>query len=291
MQTAIKRFSEQGYFKTSVQEIADDCHISKGALYKYFDSKESLLIQAFEYNHNKIFENAMAIEFDTSETPKSVLVKKLAVEIDGMIENKDFMTMLFRTFPPGESEKLKPVMERIKYSMADWHKDCLLEAYGESVQPHIWDLVVILQGILKEYLFLLMNERKPISIESLIHFLIERMDAIVLDMTHSQPLLTRKMMSDYEQFNDQDDSRSRISSLTELITQLKTTIQSISCREDEREELTATTTLLEKEMNDDEPRRFLIQALLNYLNQWEPLQQWVKRIRMSNELEEDRTHE
>ena len=43
-----RMFSEQGYYKTKMTDIAESMNVSKGALYQYFDSKESLLIEVLE---------------------------------------------------------------------------------------------------------------------------------------------------------------------------------------------------------------------------------------------------
>lgn len=40
IESAIKLFAENGFTNTSIQEIVNDCGISKGAFYNYFPSKE-----------------------------------------------------------------------------------------------------------------------------------------------------------------------------------------------------------------------------------------------------------
>ena len=43
IETALLRFSEDGYKSTSMQSIAKEANVSKGNLYNYFESKEALL--------------------------------------------------------------------------------------------------------------------------------------------------------------------------------------------------------------------------------------------------------
>lgn len=40
---AARLFSEQGYMRSSIADLADACKLSRGALYHYFDSKEAIL--------------------------------------------------------------------------------------------------------------------------------------------------------------------------------------------------------------------------------------------------------
>ncbi len=46
LEAAIKRFEYFGYKKTTVDEIAEDAEISKGAVYLHFKSKEEILLEA-----------------------------------------------------------------------------------------------------------------------------------------------------------------------------------------------------------------------------------------------------
>ena len=45
---AVNLFATKGYHTTSVQEIAERCHIAKGSFYNYFKSKEELLLSCFK---------------------------------------------------------------------------------------------------------------------------------------------------------------------------------------------------------------------------------------------------
>lgn len=60
METALKLFANQGYSKTSISQIAREADISKGLMYNYFDSKESLL---------KSILNELADEFSKNIDP------------------------------------------------------------------------------------------------------------------------------------------------------------------------------------------------------------------------------
>lgn len=48
------KFIKHGFFKTSMDEIARGMEISKKTLYKYFDSKSSLVSEVSDYINNKI---------------------------------------------------------------------------------------------------------------------------------------------------------------------------------------------------------------------------------------------
>ncbi|MFX1254321.1 MAG: TetR/AcrR family transcriptional regulator [Promethearchaeota archaeon] len=46
---ALKVFSEKGYYRTKMKDIADNLGVSKAAIYQYFKTKEELLIATFDY--------------------------------------------------------------------------------------------------------------------------------------------------------------------------------------------------------------------------------------------------
>jgi AcrR family transcriptional regulator len=51
MQTALEIFSKNGYRGTTMDDIAKELGVSKGALYSYFKSKDDILKEIFQSNH------------------------------------------------------------------------------------------------------------------------------------------------------------------------------------------------------------------------------------------------
>src|SRR5699024_10166170 len=120
-------------------------------LYHFFDSKEELLIQVIESNHKKMLQSAANVNFDPSLSAKEKLIQKIVAQADGFRGNKDFMIMLLRALPPHDNPEIASLMKRIKINMTNWYKDCLLEAYGESVEAYIWDFTIMFRGMFREY--------------------------------------------------------------------------------------------------------------------------------------------
>ena len=50
---ALKMFSERGYYRTRMTDIASDMGVSKGAIYEYFESKDQLFIEAIKHHGEK----------------------------------------------------------------------------------------------------------------------------------------------------------------------------------------------------------------------------------------------
>ena len=50
IEQALRSFSERGYYRTRMADIAGDLGGSKGAIYQYFESKEQLFIEAMKHH-------------------------------------------------------------------------------------------------------------------------------------------------------------------------------------------------------------------------------------------------
>ncbi len=52
LQTAISEFATKGYNATSINHIAEKAEVSVGGLYRYFDSKDALLMTVLDYGYS-----------------------------------------------------------------------------------------------------------------------------------------------------------------------------------------------------------------------------------------------
>lgn len=274
--SAMKFFSDKGYYLTSVQEIAKDCGISKGSLYKYFQSKEELYIEVFEFFQNKMFEKVMNIQFEDSLTKKEQLEQQIYVEMEDFFEKKDFIIMQFKELPHQENEQLMPLFHRTRVRMMNWRRQTLSNAYGEQIDKYIWDLAVIFQGILKEFLLLMLNEDKYVSLKDLSKSIVKRMDAIVESYgEEEESLLTDSDMSEY-QSSKNDSNHEEKQHL--IIDKMEAYIATINTNGWYQKELTSTLALLTEELNKKDSKLFLIHALLAYLEKESGLKGYVFQL-------------
>ena len=55
LDAALRIFAERGYANTRLEDIAAAVGVTKGTIYHYFETKEDLLRQAIEHNHERVF--------------------------------------------------------------------------------------------------------------------------------------------------------------------------------------------------------------------------------------------
>ncbi len=104
-------FSQFGFGKTSVQDITDATGISKGSFYRFFNSKEELLLDIFEEQEkfrNSLIQEIMEKKLDAETAIKQLFVKSL----HNIEQNKIFQTVYAEKLLEKMVRKVTP--ERIK---------------------------------------------------------------------------------------------------------------------------------------------------------------------------------
>lgn len=81
LNAAIKVFSEKGYEKTSITDIAKSIDIAQGLCYRYFSSKEELFDAALEEYSDILIGNMMK-EFTGQEQNLSEVINKIATSYE-----------------------------------------------------------------------------------------------------------------------------------------------------------------------------------------------------------------
>lgn len=112
---ATRLFAEQGYDRTSVQEIVEAAGVTKGALYHYFGSKDDLL--------HEVYARVLRIQqerldaFADSDAPVEERLRGAAADVVvTTIDNLDDASIFFRSMHHLSPEKHKQVRaERRRY--------------------------------------------------------------------------------------------------------------------------------------------------------------------------------
>ncbi|WKA57685.1 TetR/AcrR family transcriptional regulator [Planococcus shenhongbingii] len=250
MNKAVHFFSLKGFHQTSVQEIAHAAGISKGAFYKHFDSKENLFMDILIRYHEELYADLASPHFSQDSTSKEIFTKKLVLEIERTVTNKEFFLMAFKDFPKDKNEQLEKLFQELRISQLTVHKNNLLEVYGEKVQPFIYDLVTVLEGIKREYFINLIFLNRNADAAKLAGFIVSSLDAIVGQLSQMEPVLT--------------DIPSPLSPFEESFLKVE---EKIRMSAPNKEKLLSTLQLLKEEAAKKERQDFLIEALWLYLTQ------------------------
>lgn len=146
----MKVFREKGYELSSVQDIADECGISKASLYAFFSSKEEIFLQVFTGLQNDFKSNYDLLR-NTKLDSRTQFVRATTLLIQ--LFSTDYLTLLASDDPRTDVIRLK------KDEFGVWllraFKELLAETYGSECEPFIWDLLTLWRAFVREYTNLL----------------------------------------------------------------------------------------------------------------------------------------
>ena len=282
LNTAMNVFKEKGYTSSSMQDIAEACGMAKGSIYKVFPSKEDLFTEVFVTCHQRMFDQAS--ELDRAErqedlTPKEKFRRKVEFQIQYMIENYFFM-IEFKEFPIKDNEKFISVWKKKRATLLLWHKDCFMEAYGDSIQRYVWDIVAIFRGLLKEYLSHVIQKVIALPMPDLALFIVERMDAVVIDMTSTKPEPVLKETNIYFNHLNPIDLKTQQETIREFLQSFSLKISELKKPETVRKELLEVVSLFEKELEQETPNTTLLHVLTTYLETISELRPYVRQLNL-----------
>lgn len=111
IEAAEQLFAKQGYESTSVQDIADKCSMTKGALYHHFKSKEELLEKICADHYELLLAAALPIVSESSVNWLDRFKKVIGVMRGIGLEKKSFLSEYLSIRRNSENYRLK---ERLK---------------------------------------------------------------------------------------------------------------------------------------------------------------------------------
>lgn len=280
--SAERLFAEKGYDSTSIQDIADDCSIAKGSLYKFFSSKEDLYIEILEERQLAMIEQTERIHDDASLSPQELFLEEIAFQLDFFLNHGFFISNSRGESLPVANERIGPLILRKRAMLLNYNRRLLLRRYGAALEPHSWDAVVILNAMAKEYLHLIKAAAKPLSVRGVAVFLARRMDDVVAGLLAGgePPLLPAEIMQDFEAENPESLRETAARCGKVVFEQAHSTIRELNVPNARKRELEQVLGLLEEEAATEAPRRFLVMALLADLGAEHELAPYAARMRL-----------
>lgn len=106
--SAFKVFNEKGYGKTTLQDIAEDSGVTRGAVYWHFKNKTDLFEKLFDYAFMPV-RDLLFNKFEEDLSPKDMIEGLMRVWIEYAGRNEDFRAAFGIMFNKTEwSEELMP---------------------------------------------------------------------------------------------------------------------------------------------------------------------------------------
>lgn len=169
-------FTNYGFKKVSMDEIASEAGVTKKTVYTYFSSKEELLkycIKEELQNMKKIIENVESKKLDFMETVHQVIYNLLKYK-----KNCKFLKMLFKESEILKNEQLKDNLKIVDKEIQNYiRKQLELAIQNDKIEVQNIDITTFL--IYKMYIALMIDwnedykklDEKEIA-DNILHFLV-----------------------------------------------------------------------------------------------------------------------
>lgn len=193
VEAAIKLFATKGFSSTSIQEIATESGISKGAFYLTFKSKEKLLESILTYYFEQIQEKVDSV--DTMDLPpREKCIIQITTLLETIIEHKDFMIMQSREQAIPLNENIKELIFKMHLNAHSFYQKSLLAIFGDKINQHLWDLSHLFDSLFRSYAHLIFIDKDAFNLNELSEYIMRRMDSMVASIEKEKPFITEELI-------------------------------------------------------------------------------------------------
>lgn len=187
--TAQRLFVEKGFNSTSVQDIIEEAHISKGTFYNYFTSKNECLMAILEFAHEESTIRRRELLIGQRKDDKMILAEQVLIRMH-INRERNLLPIFEAVFYSGD-EELRQFVTSYHLEELNWISSRLIDVYGETARPYTMECAIMVLGMIKQLIhFWNAYSKESLDINKLVHFAIRRVDAIIFDMIeHNDTLL------------------------------------------------------------------------------------------------------
>lgn len=264
----LKLFARKGFSSTSIQEIATESGISKGAFYLHFKSKEDLLLAIMKYNFDTIFFN-ISLYDEKDISPREKFEKQLSAVYGTFIEHKEFFIMLSKEQAIPRNEDIKKLMFEKHHEILLLYRKGLVSVYGQKAEPFATDLSMILEGLFHSYMRLMLIDQADLDLEELTHFLMKRMDSMVRDF--DQSFLNEQMVN---KILEKAKLLRKSLDIDEVFAQMRNELEG----RENKESLEISLDVLGEEVRRDVPRIPVIKGMLSNFKDISAFEKYINEI-------------
>jgi AcrR family transcriptional regulator len=276
VESGMKLFATKGFSSTSIQEIATESGISKGAFYLHFKSKDDLLLAILEFIFETVNNNIITFEH-TNLPPRERFIKQVSALFGTFIEHKEFLIMLSKEQAIPRNDEVKRLLFKKHYETHLLYRKGLVSIYGKELEPFSTDLAMLLEGFFHSYMRLVIFEPVKFNLDVLTHFIMRRLDSIVKDITLEEPFLSESIIDAVIKKSLNTCEKTDIPAIIEKM-------RNVTSRLENKESLEISLDVLQDEIMRDTPRKPVIKGMLSNFKEIESLNIFVQTISSFYEL-------
>ena len=121
LNAAVKVFARQGYYQSTISQIAKEAGVADGTIYLYFVNKDDILVQIFSYRAKKVFERFRQ-EVNRAGSAIDKLKSLVRIHLDEFQRDRD-MAIVYQT----ETHQISRLAEAQIKEMSEMYRDIIAE--------------------------------------------------------------------------------------------------------------------------------------------------------------------
>ncbi|GEK11647.1 TetR/AcrR family transcriptional regulator [Pseudoalteromonas peptidolytica] len=256
----------------SMQTIADSVGISKGAIYLHFRSKEDLLLAVFQSQTNNLLEKITTVLKNATLTPDEKLRQQIRFQHEDLQQYQAMFNLLLQEESLSLNHSLLMFYQEFRLTWLTLQVGFLREKYGDQIQRWETDLAMTLDGIIANYLSLSVVEGIDFDTEKLVNWVVSCLDSICTQLPKQglPPVLTERDLPSLKEIEAKKQQLQQ-QQVQQALSQLKNKAQKLKLSEPKRKIVEHTLTLLENQLQNNNPDTILLRALIAGLRDYRGL--------------------
>ncbi|AIF45602.1 TetR/AcrR family transcriptional regulator [Virgibacillus sp. SK37] len=274
LMAGMKLFAQKGYHQTSIQEIANEAGVSKGAFYIYFQSKEDFITTVFSHFYTQIKEKMSEVD-EKNQPPRENLANQIAVLTEYIASYKDLITMHLRE-NISIGKNTDKIIQEMKLQNFYWMKEKITAIYGSTLDDLLIDTIIQLEGLINGYFKWMVIDNIHIDKNEIGPFIIRRLDEIVQGMLEKEekPLLSSANVPNTYRYEQQLNHVA----LDDVIAEVCKKLNDLDMDAGKKGQLQKVVETIMDEAEKEEPSPIIIQGLLAHFSAIPMLQLESKQL-------------
>lgn len=283
IQVAQKYFNDHGVRYTSIDDIVKECKISKSTFYKYFPTKEDLVLEILDYLNKNFSNSSVLIDTDDTKTPIEKLKEKIKLVLDYLKYNQSFNSHILGEFSEIKGIPILKIKSKIKSNIINSYKTPLILVYGEDINPFLWELIFVIDSIVHEFNLVMKINKRNISVDYIFEFINKQINLNIENLKQNKSTINKNIFYSIDEIGESNYKDSIKDAFLNVLYSIKECIKL-----DKNEKLSEAVVKIEEEFNLGNYNSLTMDAMIAYLEKQESIKEYTKKLnRLTSKLGDD----
>ncbi|MGW9527415.1 TetR/AcrR family transcriptional regulator [Paenibacillus terrae] len=281
---ALSLFSEKGYDATSVDEIARESGMVKASFYKYFQSKEELLLGTIVLIEKLLDADIKELYLKHQLPSREKLRQLYLIALGRIYKNKVHLLVYSVPLIGSKEEKIAQAIDRVEHYLSNVMVDFLIDAYGQSIRDYAHDINFVVKSIIINSFRMSDSELSSTEHQTLAEFIVSITDMLAQGML--SPDVQHQIMwgrdSVFHEDSDQIWTKGR--QIAHVLQHMDADLKQVKLDEAIQNEHMQILSRLQGELSEQNVETAHVKALLLFLEQLPALQEDCTKLKAILEL-------